>query len=63
MCVLVVALLSHSKRVYYILVKSSYFFVPGVDLFSTISMFLGAIAFSVCVVALIYCIRYKESFF
>lgn len=44
---------------YLLFYENSSFFVPGVDLFLTISMFLGAIAFSVFAVALIYCIRYK----
>lgn len=41
--------------------KSLFFFfhVPGVDLFLTISIFLGAIVTAVFAVALFFCIRYK----
>lgn len=38
---------------------NSYFSLPGVDLFSTISMFLGAITTLVFSVAVMYCIRYS----
>lgn len=37
-----------------------FFSVPGVDLFSTISMLLGVIAAFIVAVPLIYCIRYKD---
>lgn len=37
-----------------------FFSVPGVDLFSTISVLLGVIAAFIVAVPLIYCIRYKD---
>lgn len=35
--------------------------LPGVDLFTTISMFIGAIVFTIFAGAVMYCIRYEKS--